>query len=354
MPLAEHQGEDAMNLAHGKEAPQGSPSVVRWGILGPGYIAGVFAEDLTRTPGAELVAVASRDAARAAEFASRHRADRSYGDYAVLGEDPDVDIVYVATLHSHHFEHTKLMLEHGKAVLVEKPFTMTAAQAQTLCEIARSRNVFLMEAVWTLCNPLVRDLLGRVRAGAIGTPTAFSASLGPIGGIPKGHRVEDPARGGSFLLECMMYPLSLLATLAPDLAHADEVYARAVKTARGVDTAATLTLCSRAGIATMSGGFVTGSDGAGTSTFHLTGTEGWLQVDDNLFNPGHAILSSGVDVTPLGTSDHQQGYRWEIEEANRCIRDGSAESELVPLSLSLEVMHLLDRARDSAGVEVRS
>jgi predicted dehydrogenase len=327
---------------------------VRWGILGPGYIAGIFAKDLAATPGAQLVAVASRDAQRAAEFAARHRAARSYGTYAELGEDPEVDIVYVATPHSHHFEHTKRMLEQGKAVLVEKPFTMTAAQAEELCDLARSGNVFLMEAVWTLCNPLVRDLVGRVHAGAIGTPTAFSASLGPIGGIPQGHRVEDPAQGGSFLLECMMYPLSLVATLAPDLVRADEVFARAVKTNRGVDTAATLTLGSQAGIATMSGGFVTGSEGAGTSTFHLTGTGGWLQVDDNLFNPGHAILSSGADLTKLETSEHHQGYRWEIEEANQCIRDGSTESSLVPLSLTLDVMRLLDRARHAAGIEVRS
>jgi predicted dehydrogenase len=354
VPLEEHQGEVAMSRGAGAGAGGNAGRTVRWGILGPGYIAGIFADDLAATEGAELVAVASRDERRAAAFAARHGVGRSYGDYRRLGEDRDVDVVYVATPHSHHFEHTKLMLELGKAVLVEKPFTMTAAQAQELCDIARSRDAFLMEAVWTLCNPLVRDLARRVQDGAIGTPTAFSASLGPIGGIPKGHRVEDPGQGGSFLLECMMYPLSLVATLAPDLARADDVFASAVKTDRGVDVAASMTLVSRSGIATMSGGFVTGSEGAGTSTFHLTGTHGWLQVDDNLFNPGHAVISSAAGLTPLGTSAHLQGYRWEIEEVSRCIRRGATESDLVPLSRSVAVMRLLDRGRDVAGVGVQS
>jgi predicted dehydrogenase len=338
------------------DPPVGEPrsANVRWGILGPGYIAGIFAEDLARTPGSQLHAVASRKADRASAFAQSHGAERSYGSYAALGEDPDVDIVYVATPHSHHLEHAKLMLEHGKAVLVEKPFAMTARQAEELSALARSQGLFLMEAVWTLCNPLVRDLIDRVQARQIGMPTSFSASLGPLGGIPKGHRVEDPEQGGSFLLECMMYPLSLLAALAPDLARAPKIWAEAVTTDRGVDTSATLTLSSDAGFATMSGGFVTGSIGAGTSTFHLIGTDGWLQVDDNLFNPGHAVLSSGGALTPLVSSPPDQGYCWEILEVNRCIRAGLTESEVVPMSLTLDVMRLLDRAREAAGIEVLS
>jgi hypothetical protein len=152
----------------------------------------------------------------------------------------------------------------------------------------------------------------------------------------------------------MIYPLSILAALAPDLARADKVYADSVTTERGVDVSATMTLSSRAGIATMSGGFVTGSEGAGTSTFHLIGTDGWLQVDDNLFNPGHALLSSRGSLTSLETDLHEQGYRWEIEEASRCVRAGRLESELVPVRLTLDVMRLLDRGRATAGIEVRA
>jgi predicted dehydrogenase len=324
---------------------------IRWGILGPGFIAGVVAGDLARASGAHLAAVASRDSGRARLFAERHGAARYYGDYRGLAMDPDVDIVYVASPHSHHHEHAKLMLEHGKAVLVEKPFAMTADQADELVAIAQSRGTFLMEALWTLCNPLVRDLVARVRSGEIGTPRAFAASVGPIGGVPKGHRVEDPALGGSFMLECLVYPLSLLFALAPELADPETLAAAAVITARGVDTSSALTMSSAAGIATMGGGFVTGTEGAGASTFQLIGSEGWLQVDDNLFNPGRATLSSrGAPVQVLQNAMNTEGYRWEIEEASHCVRTGQVESRIVPLSLTLGVMRILDRGRAAAGI----
>jgi predicted dehydrogenase len=333
------------------EPPDVTDPEVQWGILGPGYIAGIFAADLARASGARLAAVASREAGRARQFAERHGAPRHYGGYRALAIDPDVDIVYVATPHSHHHEHVKLMLEHGKAVLVEKPFTMTAAEAEDLVALARSNGTFLMEALWTLCNPLVRELVMRVRAGEIGAPKAFASAVGPIGGVPKGHRVEDPALGGSFMLECLVYPLSLLSALAPELADPDSVAGAAVLTERGVDTSSALTLSSSAGIATMGGGFATGTEGAGSSSFQLIGSEGWLQVEDNLFNPGRAILSSrGAPVEVLENPLHVEGYRWEIEEASQCVRTGEAESHIVPLSLSLGVMRILDQGRAAAGI----
>jgi predicted dehydrogenase len=351
LPLEKHPDQAVVSTPSEKVLMSTTDRDVRWGILGPGYIAGVFAGDLARASGARLAAVASRDAGRARLFAEQHGAPRHYGDYRSLAVDPDVDIVYIASPHSHHHEHVKLMLEHGKAVLVEKPFTMTSAQADELVAIARSSGIFLMEALWTLCNPLVRELVARVHSGEIGTPRAFTASVGPIGGVPKGHRVEDPALGGSFMLECLVYPVSLLLALAPELADPETLTAAAVVTKRGVDTSSALTMSSVAGIATMGGGFVTGTEGAGASTFQLIGSEGWLQVDDNLFNPGRATLSSGgAPVQVLENTLNTEGYRWEIEEASQCVRTRQVESEIVPLSMSLGVMRILDRGRAAAGI----
>ena len=324
---------------------------IRWGILGPGLIAGLFAADLARTPGARCVAVASRDAERARAFAARFGASRHYTDYEALTHDPDVDIVYVATPHSHHFEHVKRMLAGGKPVLVEKPFTMTAVEAEELIARARDRRIFLMDALWTLCNPLMRDLIRRIREGQIGVPRAFSATIGPLGGIPLGHRVEDPALGGSFMLECLVYPLYILAAMAPELARADQIFAASVVTPRGVDTYAALSLSSSAGLANMSGGYAIGTQGLGLSTFHLIGDRGWLQIDDNVFNPGRATVSAGAKApVVLNEPLNAQGYRWEIEEASRCIRAGEVESPLVPHELTLGVMRLLDRGRAAAGL----
>jgi predicted dehydrogenase len=329
----------------------GTERETRWGILGPGGIANVFAEDIGRTPGARLVAVGSRDAARAQAFAQRHGADRHYGDYAALAADPDIDIVYVASPHSHHLEHARLLIEAGKAVLVEKPLALTAAEGEEIFSLARDRGVFAMEAMWTLCNPLFRELVRRVQAGEIGTPRAYSATMGPIGVLQPDHRVQDPALGGSFMLECHVYSLNILAALAPSLAATDRVSALSVVSDRGVDTWTSLTLTSAAGVATMGGGFVTGTDGQGVSTFHLVGDKGWLQVDDNLFNPGHAQFSSeGAPVEVITEPLASQRYRWEIEEAGRCLQAGEVESAIVPQRLTLDVLRLLDLGRQAAGL----
>jgi predicted dehydrogenase len=324
---------------------------INWGILGPGFIAGLFAEDLARTPGARCVAVASRDLGRAQTFAKSHDVKRYYGSYDALAQDPEIDIVYVATPHSHHFAHAKLMLEGGKAVLLEKPFTMTAAEASELIAIAKSRKLFLMEAMWTLCNPLMRQLVQRVSSGDIGTPRAFSATLGPIG-VPRGHRVEDPALGASYIRECLVYPINILLALSPDLAKADQVFAVANLSDRGVDIGASVSLKSSTGAATMNGGFAMGSSGAGLSAFQLIGDQGWLQVDDNLFNPGRATFSSkSAQPVVLTEPLSAERYRWEIEEAGRCLVAGELESQLVPHHLTIHAMQLIDRARAAANLE---
>lgn len=328
-------------------------SDIRWGILGPGFIAGLFAEDLARTPGARCVAVASRDAMRARAFAESHGIARAHGDYAALAADPEVDIVYVATPHSHHFAHARMMLEAGKPVLLEKPFTMNAAEAAALIALAKQRGLFLMDAMWTLCNPLLRGLVARVSDGQIGTPRAFSAMLGPIG-VPDGHRVGDPALGGSYILECLVYPLNILAALAPALMSDATITASAVRSSSGVDTSAAIQLSGPSGVSSMSGGFVIGGQGAGPSGFQLIGDKGWLCVTDNLINPGRAQISTAGGVEELAEPASEDRYRWEIEEAGRCLRAGLGESPLVPLDLTLAVLQVLDRAMADAKGKVRT
>jgi predicted dehydrogenase len=311
----------------------------------------MFAEDIAKTPGASCVAVASRDLGRAQAFAQKYEVPRSYGNYSTLASDPDVDIVYVATPHRQHFEHARMMLEGGKPVLLEKPFTLSATEATALIAIAKARKLFLMDAMWTLCNPLMRNLVACVNAGDIGTPRAFSASLGPIG-VPRGHRVEDPDMGGSYLRECLVYPISILAALAPDLAKAEGVFASAVTNDRGVDTSSSVLLSSPNGTAAMSGGFAMGGSGMGASSFQLIGDNGWLQVDDNLFNPGRAtICKNGTPPVSLAEPLAAGRYRWEIEEACRCLRSGEIESPLVPHQLTVQSMQIIDRARAAAKLD---
>jgi predicted dehydrogenase len=317
---------------------------IRWGIIGPGWIAGLFAEDMARTPGARLVAVASRDLGRAQAFAARFGVSKAYGDYAAMAADPEVDIVYVATPHSHHHEHGRLMLEGGKPMLMEKPFTMNAGEAADLIGLARQRGLFVMDAMWTLCNPLFRKLSGRVAAGDIGTPRAFSAFIGPMG-VPANSRISDPALGGSFTLECMTYPMNIVAGLAPNLIEDAKVSASALLTEEGVDSTVSIQMKNADGFASMTGGFVFGAQGGAASGIQLIGDDGWLAITDNLFNPGQALISSkGQAVEEITEPASSDRYRWEIEEAGRCLREGRTESALVTHDLTLNVMRLLDQA----------
>lgn len=317
---------------------------IRWGIIGPGWIAGLFAEDLARTPGARLVAVASRDLGRAQAFAAKHGIAKAYGDYDAMAADPEVDIVYVATPHSHHHEHGRLMLEGGKPMLMEKPFTMNANEAADLIALARQRGLFVMDAMWTLCNPLFRKLAGRVAAGDIGTPRAYSAFIGPMG-VPADSRIGDPALGGSFTLECMTYPMNILAGLAPNLVRNAKVTSSALLTERGVDSTVSIQLKNADGFASMTGGFVFGAQGGGASGIQLIGDDGWLAITDNLFNPGQALVSAkGAPMEEIAEPASAERYRWEIDEAGRCLREGRTESTLVGHDLTFGVMQLLDQA----------
>ncbi|MGW2538669.1 Gfo/Idh/MocA family protein, partial [Streptomyces sp. NPDC001499] len=182
---------------------------VRWGVLATGGIAARFTEDLLAMPdGAEVVAVASRTEASARAFAERFGIERAYGSWAELVADDAVDVVYVATPHSAHREAAGLALEAGKHVLCEKAFTLNAREARELAGLARERGLFLMEAMWTYCNPLVRRITELVRDGAIGEIRTVQADFGFAGTFGAEHRLRDPALGGGALLDLGVYPVS--------------------------------------------------------------------------------------------------------------------------------------------------
>ena len=141
---------------------------IRWGILGAGGIADTVSGDINLTTGNVVTAVAARHADRAARFAAKHRAARSYGDYRSLVDDPEVDVVYVSTTHPHHREHALLAIEAGKAVLIEKPVCLNARDAREVFAAADAAGVFSMEAMWTRLNPLIRQAQQLIADGAIG------------------------------------------------------------------------------------------------------------------------------------------------------------------------------------------
>ncbi|WP_435137474.1 Gfo/Idh/MocA family protein [Actinacidiphila sp. bgisy144] len=324
---------------------------IRWGILATGGIAASFTEALLSLPAdAEVVAVGSRSTEAAAAFAERYGIPRAYGDWAELAADPDVDVVYVATPHSAHRAAAGLCLEAGKAVLCEKAFTINTREARELVGLARERGLFLMEAMWTYCNPLIRHLLALVQDGVIGEVRHVSAHFGFHSDFPPEHRMRDPRLGGGALLDLGVYPVSFAHLL---LGVPDTVEAWAQLTPERVDAATGIVLGWHSGaIATLSCGF-TADIGAPAA---IAGTGGRIEIPDGFFNADRFVVHrEGVEPQTVLLSDvsddHERGsMRHEAAEVMRALRAGETESPLVPLDGSLAVMSTLDRVRERVNV----
>ncbi|MFF9397537.1 Gfo/Idh/MocA family protein [Streptomyces sp. NPDC014744] len=338
--------------------------VVRWGVLATGGIAAAFTEDLRGLPGAEVVAVGSRTEASAEAFARRFGIPRAHGSWAALAADEDVDVVYVATPHSAHREAAALCLEAGKHVLCEKAFTLNAREAGELVKLARDRGLFLMEAMWTYCNPLVRRMTELVRDGAIGDVRVIQADFGLAGPFGPGHRLRDPALGGGALLDLGVYPVSFAHLL---LGEPDRVRADALLSEEGVDlNTAVLLGWEEAGASALLNCSIVADT---PLTASVTGTKGRIDFPRGFFYPERFVLHregrepEEFTMGPAGPAGQAvpadapdtaggplRGLQFEQAEVMRALRAGETESPLVPLDGSLAVMRTLDAIRDRVVV----
>ncbi|MFE3943750.1 Gfo/Idh/MocA family protein [Streptomyces sp. NPDC059118] len=322
---------------------------VRWGVLATGGIAAAFTEDLRSMPDMEVVAVASRTDASAQAFAQRFGIPRAYGGWAGLAADEEVDVVYVATPHSAHREAAALCLEAGKHVLCEKAFTLNAREADELVKLARDRGLFLMEAMWTYCNPVIRRMTGLVRDGAIGEIRSVQADFGLAGPFGPGHRLRDRALGGGALLDLGVYPVSFAHLL---LGEPDRVRADAVLSPEGVDLHTAMVLgWSEAGASALLNCSIVADT---PQTAAVTGTKGRIEFPRGFFYPERFVLHRAghepEEFTAGAAGAGLRGLQFEQAEVVRALRAGETESPLVPLDGSLAVMRTLDAVRDRIGV----
>ncbi len=325
------------------EADEGRP--VRWGVLATGGIAARFTEDVRELAGARIAAVASRSAASAREFADRFAVPRAYGRWSELVADDDVDVVYVATPHSAHRAAAGLALAAGKPVLCEKAFTLNVREAAELVALARERGLFLMEAMWTYCDPVVRRLVELVRDGAIGEVRTVQADFGIRGPHSPEHRIRDPALGGGALLDLGVYPVSFAQLL---LGEPDRIRADAVLSPEGVDLDTGVLLGWDSGAMALLHCSLTGVT---PCTASVTGTSGRIDVPAGFFAPDRFVLHrTGRDPQEVTVPTGLHGLQHEAAEVMRCLRAGTRESPLVPLDGSLAVMRTLDAVRDLTGV----
>ncbi|KRQ21033.1 oxidoreductase [Mycobacteroides chelonae] len=324
------------------------PDTIRWGIIGPGRIAGNVARDFPLTPGAELIAVASRSAERARDFAETHRIPRAFGSYRELLADPDVDAVYIATPHPQHRQAAIAALTAGKAILVEKAFTATAAGAQEIIDIARARGVFAMEAMWTRFQPAIVAAKNLVDDGAIGEVRQVQADLGVDRPFDPDDRLFSPTLGGGALLDLGVYVVSLAQYFLGDPAA---VVAHGSLFPTGVDAEAGLLLRYDDGrTATLLCSLLHHTPGQA----RIFGTEGWIDILPRFHHPREIVLHrKGSDPESIVKPPVGGGYSHELAEVTGCLLEGSAQSTVMPLADTLAVQRVLNTACEQLGVHHR-
>lgn len=327
---------------------------IRWGIAGPGRIAEKVAEDLALVEGAVLAAVGSRSEERARAFAETHGARggqhaRAHGSYRALVDDPEVDVVYIATPHPQHAELAVACLEAGKGVLVEKAFTATLAGAWRVVDTARTRGVFAMEAMWTRFQPAVVRMRELIAQGAIGEPRSVQADLGTVRDVDPTDRLFAPELGGGALLDLGVYPVSFAQMV---LGAPDRVTAVASRETTGVDADGAMLLAFEDGrYATLQTSFHSPSPGQA----RVFGTTGWIDVLPRFHHPSTIVLhhdtndpGERIELPATGA-----GYFHELVEVTECLRSGRAESAVMPLDDTLAVQGVLAEAADQLGLAFR-
>ena len=324
--------------------------IINWGIIGPGKIANRFVSSFKSIPNAKLYAVASRDIEKAKAFAKTYGIEKCYDNYESIANDSVVDVVYIATPHVFHREQTLLCLTNKKAVLCEKPLSLSHKDALDMIECARNNNVFLMEAMWSRFFPTTIKALELVRQGAVGDVKYLRADFG-FKSPTNDHksRLFDLSLGGGSLLDVGVYPLFLallilgrpnaiksFASMAPT--GADEV----LNAIFHYNNGAIASILSAIVIDTPKDAEIIGT--LGTITLHTP----WHKADalTLTMNDGQ---EKRFDFPYEGT-----GFEYQIQEVMRCLQNDQKESDLMPFDLSLQMAETSDEIRRQCGIHYES
>ena len=326
--------------------------MIRIGIAGCGNIASTLASVMVKLPQTmKLEAVASRDRARAEEFASRFGVEKAYGSYDELYADDEVDLVYVATPHSHHHDVMIAALEHGKHVLCEKAFCVNAKEAEEVFALAKEKNCFVAEAIWTRYMPSRKMINDIIASGRIGKVTTVSANLGYK--IMHKPRISDPRLAGGALLDIGIYPLNF-AFMVKEGVGVESMSGTCVKSETGVDVRNMIQISfADSSQAVLFSDAETVTDRMGV----IYETEGRIDVV-NVNNPEEIRIYSGdrnpVLLETIPVKEEINGYEYELESVCRCIEEGRLEDEHMSHSETLRVLRYMDALRELWGIRLAS
>lgn len=319
---------------------------VRWGIIGTGQIAKIFAADIPYADNAILTAVGSRNQATADAFGDTYNVPHRYGSYEDLANDPDVDVVYIATPHPAHRDVTIMCLEAGKHVLCEKSFAMNTAEAQEMIEAARSNHRFLMEAMWTRFRPLMYKVREIINSGEIGDVQFLTANIGWTATFDPEFRLYAPELGGGGLLDAGIYPLSFASMV---LGKPDRVCGVATLGETNVDENAMIALRFASGAVASVGVTIRSSP---VSLGMVCGTRGTILIDHDWHRPtSFSVRKPGQEPQSFDyTLNEGVGYQFEMNEVERCLKNGRIESDVMPLEETLWLVEIMETLLREWGV----
>lgn len=320
-------------------------SEIKWGIMGTGWIAEQFTQDLAHVSNGQGLAVGSRSQESADRFAAKFNIPRAYATYEELVNDPEIDAIYVATPHPLHRENVMLALRAGKAVLCEKPFTVNSGELAEIISFAQQSGLFLMEAMWTRFLAPIIQVRSWLAEGRIGEVKLVKADAGFRSDWNPQGRLLNPDLGGGALLDIGIYPVSFAAMIFG--ANPEKVQSTAHIGETGVDEQFSMILDYGNGkVASLNGAVRLNI----TNEAYIYGTEGYIHIPSFLYATTTTLHVDGQEVETFTDVRDAIGYAFEAEEVGRCLLAGVTESPVIPLSESLSILQLLDEVRGQWGL----
>jgi len=318
---------------------------MNWGVLATGRIADKFAAALQYSASSDTLAVASRSITKAEKFAKKYGFKKAYGSYEELAKDPDVEVIYIATPMSCHYENAKMCLSHKKNVVLEKTVTINEAQFQELIDLARENQVFFMEAMWMKCHPVFQKAHEWIKEGRIGSIEMICADFCNEMNFDPEDRTYKKSLGGGALLDFGVYPITFATSFLG--LQPEKIVSVARMGAIGSDFDDLILLQYKNATATLFCGFDIASNNCAT----IIGNKGRITFGEYFFcTDVIRLYDSRCNLLEEYRKPFEcNGYEYEIREAEKCIREAKQESDLIPLSATMANLKIMDECRRQWG-----
>ncbi|GAA4237422.1 Gfo/Idh/MocA family oxidoreductase [Postechiella marina] len=324
---------------------QSRPKTINWGIIGLGNIAHKFASDLLTINGANLYAVASRSQTKSNDFGSKYKANKAYNSYEALAKDPNIDAVYIATPHALHKANTLLCLEHGIAVLCEKPFAMHTGEVDEMINKAKEKNVLLMEALWTYFLPHYQFVLSKLKDKTYGEILKLEADFGFYRAFDDSSRLFNKSLGGGSLLDIGIYPIF---TALSTLNNPETIEANATIFDNGADSSCQMHFKYKNGaVAHLKSTLL--EDTPTEAIFYCE--RGTIKINTRFHAPSTVTIFADKKEENFKFPNQVNGYKYEAIHFNNLIREGKTESDIMTFNFSKQLIKTLDNVRKLIKLE---